>query len=81
MKLTLSNRIEVTDLSDPEKKEIQKLCTYPNPKHAEAVRQGYYAGNIPREINLAQQIEGDLSAPTGLFYKVLWLNMAAIIDD
>jgi superfamily II DNA or RNA helicase len=81
MKITLSNRIEVTDLTDHEKKEIQKLCTHPNPKHAEAVRQGYYAGNIPREINLAQQIEGGLIVPAGLFHKVLWLNMAATIDD
>lgn len=81
MKITLSNKLKVTDLADHEKKEIEKLCTHPNPKHAEAVCQGYYAGNIPKETNLAQQIEGGLIVPIGLFYRALWLNMAAIIDD
>lgn len=66
MKLTLTNQIEITDISDFEQELIELSCTHTNPKFAEAQRQGYSTRSIPRLIRLFERTEHGLTVPSGL---------------
>ncbi|MEI6069185.1 MAG: hypothetical protein WCP96_17770, partial [Methylococcaceae bacterium] len=52
MKLTLSNKIEITDLDTFEQGLIESSCTFSNPKFIEAQKMGRYTGRISRKIKL-----------------------------
>jgi superfamily II DNA or RNA helicase len=79
MKITLSNQARI-EASESIIYQIEKHCTYPNPKHAEAIKQNYSTRNIPRFINLScRQDDSSLMVPVGLLPELF--TAGAVIDD
>jgi superfamily II DNA or RNA helicase len=79
MKIILTNQARI-EASETTLQQIEKRCTYPNPKHAEALKHGRSVRGIARVLNLSNRHDdGSLSVPLGLVAE-LFIQGAEVID-
>lgn len=71
MKIEIAACYHLTELSEKRRRFIEKGLTLVNPKYQEALRQGRYVGNIPKEIRLFERLPEGLSVPRGISLE--WL--------
>jgi superfamily II DNA or RNA helicase len=81
VKITLTNQARIEAL-EADIKQIEKSCTFNNPKFAEAVRFNRSTRGIDRLINLStRNADGSLTIPLGLVEQILWRYGAVIIEQ
>jgi len=80
MKITLKNKIEISELSNSEKQHLTDNFTFENPKYIEAVKFGRSIRSIPKEICLADQQADQLFLPMGCLNYVL-NTFEAVVND
>lgn len=79
MKITLTNQASI-EATESIINQTEQHCTYPNPRHAEAIKQNYSTRNIPRFINLSRrQHDNSLMVPVGILPELF--TAGAVIDD
>ncbi len=79
MRITLANQGRI-EASETILQQIEKRCTFANPKHAEAIKRGRSVRGIARTIELSKR-EGDgaLAVPVGMVAELF--TVGAVIDD
>ncbi len=74
MRITVSNRLILTNIPATLKGELVKRLTFPNPKFLEAEKMGRWAGNIPRELCYCDEVEpGVIEVPRGFCRQLIIL--------
>jgi hypothetical protein len=78
MKITLTNQAKI-EATESIIYQIEQQCTYPNPKHAEALKRNRSTRGIERLINLSKRNDNNLMVPVGLLPD--FFTDGAVIDD
>jgi superfamily II DNA or RNA helicase len=79
MKITLTHQAKIEALGSVIQ-QIEKNCTFKNPKFAEAIHYHRSTRGIDQLINLSTRNDDSLSIPLGLV-KQIWRQYGAQIDD
>lgn len=66
MKLTISNEITITDLTDEIRQWIYEKLRVPNPEYANKVKLGLWVGNTPRDLCLYRNSGDSIIIPYGV---------------
>jgi superfamily II DNA or RNA helicase len=78
MKITLTHQARIEALESIIN-QIEKSCTFANPKFAEALKQNRSTRGIERLINLSKRNDNNLMVPVGILPELF--TAGAVIDD
>lgn len=71
MKITVKNKLILSDMPPGLMQSIIGKLTIPNPKYLDAVKMGRYLGNIDRQLRFYKEAPDNLILPRGFIYE-LW---------
>jgi len=81
MKVTVTDKFYLSDLTGAETVSIQKTLTYPNPKYLEALKQGRSIRGIDKYIELFERSRNGISIPRGISLASLGVAAGNNIQD